>query len=511
MFRIARALLLVVAMAAGVTMVEAEPPASFDVLIRNGRVMDGSGNPWLRADVGIRGGRVVAVGRLDSAAGTTTIDAADRVVSPGFIDVHSHAGEALAREELRQARPILAQGVTTLVVNPDGGGPTDLAAQRARLENGGIGPNVALLIGHASVRTAVIGRERRDPGPEELDRMRSLVRRGMEEGAFGLSSGLFYVPGSYATTEEIIELAKVAAEFGGVYTSHVRDESNYTIGVVAAVQEVIRIAEEGGLIGIVSHMKALGPDSWGLAAAMTTRIEMARARGVQVFADQYPYDASSTGLRAALAPGGVMLTLDVVRGNLRRRGGPAAVQIAFHKADRSLEGKTLDAIARLRRVSPEQVALDIISNGDASIVSYNMSEQDIVHIMQKPYTMASSDGGLVSPGEGVPHPRNNGAFARKLARYVRERHVIDLETAIRSMTSLPAVVFGMKDRGVIREGAAADIAVFDPSRVRDRATYAEPHHLAEGMDYVLVNGVVVIEQGQFTTARPGRVLERTNW
>ncbi len=470
--------------------------------------MDGSGNPWLRADIGIRGDRIAAVGRLASATATTTIDAADRLVTPGFIDVHSHAAESLTRETLRQAQPILAQGVTTLVVNPDGGGPVDLAAQRAALESGGIGPNVALLIGHAAVRRAVMGGANRNPTPDELAKMRALVRRGMEQGAFGLSSGLFYAPGSFAKTEEVIELAKVAAEFGGLYTSHVRDESNYNIGIVASVQEVIRIAEEGGLIGIVSHMKALGPDSWGLATAMTMRIDAARRRGVQVFADQYAYDASSTGLGAALAPGGVKPTLEVVTENLRRRGGPAAVQIAFHKANRSLEGKTLATIAKERGVTPEEAALDILAAGGASIVSYNMSETDIAHIMKQPYTMTSSDGGLSAMGEGVPHPRNYGAFARKLSRYVRERQVVDLETAVRSMTSLPAAVFGMTDRGAIREGAAADIAVFDPERVLDRATYTAPHQLAEGMDYLLVNGIVAVDRGTFTDARPGKVLRK---
>lgn len=486
----------------------AQPSASFDVLIRNGRVMDGSGNPWIRADVGVRGDRIASVGRLAGAAAKRTIDAADRLVTPGFIDVHSHAGETLTRDALRQAQPILAQGVTTLVVNPDGGGPVDLVAQRAAFEAGGVGPNVALLIGHAAVRRAVIGSANREPTAEELEQMRALVRRGMEAGALGLSSGLFYTPGSFAKTEEVIELAKVAAGFGGVYTSHVRDEGNYNIGVVASVQEVIRIAEEGGLIGIVSHMKALGPDSWGLATAMTMRMEAARQRGVQVFADQYAYDASSTGLGAALAPGGVKPTIEVVTENLRRRGGPAAVQIAFHKANRALEGRTLEAIAKERGVSPEQAALDILATGGASIVSYNMSEEDIAEIMRKPYTMTSSDGALTAMGEGMPHPRNNGAFARKLARYVRERQVIGLEAAIRSMTSLPAAVFGMKDRGVIREGAAADIAVFDPARVRDRATYTDPHQMAEGMDYVLVNGVPVISEGRFTDARPGKVLRK---
>jgi N-acyl-D-amino-acid deacylase len=493
---------------AAAVVVPAQPSEALDVLIRNGRVMDGSGNPWIRADVGIRGDRIVAMGRLTGAAAKTVIDAAGKLVTPGFIDVHSHAGESITRETLRQAQPILAQGVTTIVVNPDGGGPVDLAAQRAAIEQGGVGPNVALLVGHASVRRAAIGRVNRGPDAGELERMRALVREAMEQGAFGLSSGLFYAPGSYAKTEEVIELAKVAAESGGVYTSHIRDEADYGIGVVAAVQEVIRIAEEGGLIGIVTHMKALGPDNWGLSMAVTMRIEAARARGVQVFADQYPYDASSTGLGAALAPGGAEPTLEVVAENLRRRGGPAAIQIAFHKADRSLEGKTLETIAKDRGVTPERAALEILAAGGASIVSYNMSDADIEHIMRKPYTMTSSDGGLSAMGEGVPHPRNYGAFARKLARYVRERGVIDLETAVRSMTSLPAAVFGMKDRGIIREGAFADIAIFDLARIQDRATYTEPHQLAEGMDGVLVNGVVVISNGRFTDALPGRVLRK---
>jgi N-acyl-D-amino-acid deacylase len=522
------ATLAFIAAFAGVT--QTQQP-SFDVLIRNGRVMDGSGNPWLRADVGIAGGRIAAVGRLGSAAAARVIDAADRLVTPGFIDVHSHAGEGLSRPELRQAQPILAQGVTTVVINPDGGGPVDLAAQRLELEKGGVGPNVALLVPHGSVRRAVIGGANRAPSAGELDRMRALVRRGMEQGAFGLSSGLFYTPGSFATTEEVIALAQVAGEFGGLYTSHIRDESNYGIGVVAAVQEVIRIAEEAGIVGIVSHMKALGPDNWGLSMAATMRIDQARARGVQVFADQYPYEASSTSLRAALLPGGLELppaerlaiaadaltpeerrareTLEAtVRENMRRRGGPASLQIAFYSPDRTLQGKNVQQIATARGVAPEIAAIDLMSRGGASIVSFNMSEQDIRHIMTQPYTMVSSDGGLVPLGSGQPHPRNYGAFARRLAVYVRERGVTSLESAIRSMTSLPAAAFGMQDRGVIREGAVADIAVFDPVLVRDRATYIEPHQLAEGMSWVLVNGVPVVADGKFTPALPGKVLAR---
>jgi N-acyl-D-amino-acid deacylase len=393
-------------------------------------------------------------------------------------------------------------------VNPDGGGPVDLAAQRAVLQKSGLGPNVALLIGHGSVRRAVLGEAHRAPDAAELERMKGLVRAGMEQGAFGLSSGLFYTPGSFATTEEVIALAASAAEFDGIYTSHIRDEGNYGIGLLAAVQEVIRVAEEARLPGIVSHMKALGPESWGLAAPATMRIEEARKRGVSVFADQYPYEASSTSLGAALAPGGAEPTVDIIRDNLKRRGGADAIVIAFYKPDPSLEGQSLAQIAKTRGLTAEAAAAELIGRGNASIVSFNMSEQDIRHIMAKPYTMASSDGALVAPGEGKPHPRGNGAFARRLAVYVQERGVIDLEFAIRSMTSLPAAVFGMRDRGAIREGTAADIAIFDPEKIRDRATYTDPHQLAEGVAYVLVNGVVVIDDGKFTDAMPGRVLSK---
>ena len=509
---------------------QAQPSSTFDVVIHNGRVMDGSGNPWLRASVGIRGGRIAAIGPLAGAKAQRTIDAGDRLVTPGFIDVHSHAGEGLTRSPLRQGQPVLAQGITTIVANPDGGGPVDLAAQRAELEKGGIGPNVALLIGHASVRRAVIGGDNRGPTADELEKMRGLVRRGMEAGAFGLSSGLFYTPGSFAKTEEVIELTKAAAERGGLYTSHIRDEGNYNIGVVAAVQEVIRIAEEARTIGVVSHAKALGPDNWGLAHAITHRIDVARAQGIQVFTDQYPYEASSTGLRAALLPDGVDApsvehlakpegmtaaqkaafekALAVATENLRRRGGAASVLIASYRSDRTLEGKTLEQIAKARKEPAVRVALEMIARGAPSIVSFNMAESDIVHIMKQPYTMTSTDGGLGLPTEGKPHPRNYGAFARKLALYVRDRGAVTLEHAIRSMTSLPAAVFGMHDRGVLREGAAADILIFDPAKVVERSTYVDPHHHAEGMTYVVVNGIVVIDNEKFTASLPGQVLRK---
>ena len=489
----------------------AEPVQSrFDVLIRNARVLDGTGNPWLRVDLGITGDRIIAMGRLDGSTAARTIDARDRVVAPGFIDVHSHAGEGIRNAALHQGQPLIAQGITTFIANPDGGGPTDLAAQRAAIEAARPGPNVALLIGHGSVRRAVMADSRSEPAPGELQKMKDLVRRGMTDGAFGLSSGLFYVPGSFAKTEEVIELTRVAAEFGGVYTSHVRDEGNYAAGVQASVREVIRIAEEARTVGIVSHMKALGRDSWGLGPTLIKDVEDARARGVQVFADQYPYEASSTSLRAALVPGGAEPTEAIVTENLRRRNGPDAVLIASYAADRSLAGKTLAQIAAAKGVTPVKAAIDMMAAGNASIVSFNMSEPDIEAIMKAPFTMASSDGGLSAPGLAFPHPRDYGAFARRLAVYVRDRKVVPLEFAIRSMTSLPASVFGIADRGVIRAGAFADIVIFDPATIRDTATYAAPQTLAEGVSDVLVNGVPVLLDGKFTNAFPGRVLRKSS-
>jgi N-acyl-D-amino-acid deacylase len=506
-----------------------QPPSPFDIVIRNGRVMDGAANPWVRADIGVRDGRIEAVGNLERATARRVIDARDEIVAPGFIDVHSHAAESIVRDSLRAAAPLVAQGVTTIVVNPDGGGPIDMAAQRAGFEAGGVGVNIAQLIGHGSIRSAVVGSEPRAPTPDELGRMESLVGRAMAEGAFGLSSGLFYTPGSFATTEEVIALARIAARYGGIYTSHVRDESDYTVGVLAAVDEVIRIAEEARVRGIVTHLKALGPAIWGKGAALVERITLARARGVEVFADQYPYDASATTLRAALLPGVQLPTPNEMRGgsagvppghfdraalastmveNLRRRGGADRLVVSFFKADPSLEGQSLARIAASRGVTPVDAAFDILALGGASIVSFNMSEDDIETIMRQPFTMTSSDGGLVERGVGAPHPRNNGSHARKLARYVRDRGTVSLEFAIRSATSLPALVFWLPDRGTIRAGAWADLVVFDPATIQDEATYEHPHRLATGVRYVLVNGTLAMDGGQLTGARAGRVLRR---
>jgi N-acyl-D-amino-acid deacylase len=494
----------------------------YDILVTNGHVLDGSGNPWFAGDIAISGDRIVAVGRLDGAKASRVVDAAGLIVAPGFIDVHSHAAEGLVGA-LHTAVPLLAQGITTVFVNPDGGGPTDLTAQRTALEARGIGVNVAQFVPHGSVRHAVLGMADRAPTSDELAAMVALTRMGMEAGGLGLSSGLYYAPGSYATTDEVIALAKVAAEFGGVYSSHIRDEADYSVGVVAAVQEVIRIAEEAHLPGVVSHMKALGPAQWGLSTALTTRIERARARGVQVYADQYPYEAGGTGLSAALVPRWAQVDGSeafarrlagadrekikaAIAENLSRRGGPGTLVISGYAPDPSLEGKSLAAIATDRRQTAVDLVVSLLEKGDGGVVSFSMSERDIAHIMQQPWTMTCTDGDLTSPGHGKPHPRGYGAFARKLGVYVREREVVRLGDAVRSMTSLPAQVFGLKDRGVIRRGARADLVIFDPATIRDIATYDAPQQLAVGVHAVLVNGVVAMDNGQPTKATPGRAL-----
>jgi N-acyl-D-amino-acid deacylase len=497
-------------------------PARYDVLIRNGRVLDGSGNPWRAVDIGIRAGRIVDIGRLQTATGARTIDANGRTVSPGFIDVHSHASEGLAGP-LKEAQQLIAQGITTVALNPDGGGPVDLRAQRAGFEERGIGVNVALYVPHGSIRREVIGMADRDPSEADLERMATLTRRGMEAGGIGLSSGLYYAPGSYAKTEEVIALAKIAADMGGVYESHIRDEADYNIGVVAAVDEVIRIAEEAHIPAVVGHMKALGPASWGLSMALVEKISRARDRGVEVYADQYPYDASGTSIVGALVPrwaevGGREQLVERIRGaehqrlaadihrSLDRRGGAEKLVISFYRPDPALEGQTLAAVAKQTNQPPEETAMSLLLKGDAGLVSFKMSERDIELIMRQPFTMTCTDGDLVPFGQARPHPRGNGAFARKLRVYVNERGVIDLPFAVRSMSSLPASVYGLKDRGVIRPGAWADILIFDPEKVRDVATYLNPHQLAEGMEYVLVNGVLEKDGRDYTGKLAGKVV-----
>lgn len=511
-----------------VTLISAAPAAAqnYDVVFRNARVLDGTGNPWFRADVAIQGDRVAAVGSLGDVPARQVIDATGLYVAPGFIDTHTHAGSSLDDEELSAAEPLLAQGITTILANPDGGGPVDLAAQTAAILEHGVAVNVGLLIGHGSVRSDVIGMEDREPTTAELDTMRELVHRAMQEGAYGLSSGIFYAPGSYASNNEVIELAKVVAGYDGVYQSHPRDESDYTVGVIASTEEVIDVARQAGIPGIITHIKVLGPHVWGYSAAVVHRVERAREEGVEVYADQYPYLASATGLSAALVPrwaqaGGREAFLARIRDpetrerireemvdNLDRRGGAARIQFRRYEEDESIEGRTLEDLADERGRHPLDVALDLLETGDVSIVSFNMIEEDVRRFMQRPWTMTASDGSLPRFGVGVPHPRGYGTFPHKIREYVLEQGVVDLAAAVRSMTGLPARVWRIADRGRLEPGAFADIVVFDLHSLDDPATFTEPHQLARGMIHVLVNGEFAIKDGAFTGLRPGRMLQR---
>ena len=508
----------------------ADPPAAhYDVLIRGGRLLDGTGTPWRYADLAIKGDRIVLIGPIPpTATADKVVDARGKYVTPGFIDPHSHSAPGVETEKLAAAVPLLFQGITTVMINPDGGGPADLKPQISAIREHVPGVNVAPMIGHNGVRTAVMGIENRAPTADEQKRMEEYVRAAMQLGAFGLSSGPFYVPGKYSKTEEIIGLAKVAARFpGAFYTSHIRDESSYDVGVVAAVDEVIRISREAKLPGVVTHIKALGPSVWGKSKEMIDHINAARAEGLEIWADQYPYAASGSGLQPSLVPGWAQeggaqalakrlqdpeqraLIRKEMALNLERRAGANAIMIGRYAPDPSLEGKRLDEIARARLQDPLDTAIDMLIKGGAPIVSFNMNDNDVDAFMRQPWTMTCTDGGLVEFGKGAEHPRAYGAFPRKIRRYAIDRSVITLEQAVHSSTGMPASVFGIADRGELRPGAFADVLVFDPRTIIDTATYEKPHAYAKGMDYVFVNGQAAIAEGKIVAKRSGRLLLRT--
>ncbi len=501
--------------------------ASYDLVLRGGRVVDGTGSPWYRADIAIKGDTIAAIGPGIDAAGARVADVHGQVVAPGFIDIHTHARRGIF--DVPTADNYVRQGVTTLLEGPDGSSPLPLAPFLARLDALQKTPNIGLFVGQGSVREAVIGTVDRKATPEEIQKERGLVEQAMKDGAFGLSTGLFYVPGTFTPTEEVIELARVAGQFGGMHESHQRDEASHLLD---SVRETIRIGEEGHLPTHISHAKAMGAASWGKSEEMLRLVDEARARGVDVTLDQYPYTASSTSVSAALMPawlleGGNEKTLARLRDpatrakaklevidrirNERGGGDPRNVQFAHCAFDASLDGRNL-ADATHRRDLTETVenaaetAMWIVEKGGCSGIFHAISEDDIVRILRHPATMIGSDGEIPIFGRANPHPRSYGTFARVLGVYVREKRVIALEDAIRKMTSFPAARLRLTDRGVLRPGMKADIVVFDPATVRDTATYEKPHSYAEGFSIVIVNGKVAFENGAMTPERPGRVL-----
>ncbi|MBK6308554.1 MAG: D-aminoacylase [Gemmatimonadetes bacterium] len=498
--------------------------ATYDVIITGGRVVDGSGAPWFTADVGIVGGRIVRVGALAGAAATRRVDATGLVVAPGFIDPHAHARERLF--DLPTAEGYLLQGITTVVDGNDGSSPLPVAPYLARAAAAHFAPNVALFVGHGTVRDQVMGSANRKATPAELDSMKALVATAMREGALGLSTGLAYVPGTFAPTDEVVALSAVARDFGGIYTSHMRDEGG---GVIASVQETIRIGEAARIAVHISHHKVGGRRQFGQSVQTLALIQSARARGVDVTFDVYPYTASHTGLslifpRWAMADDGLNARLtdpkvrdEVKRGMLdfideRFGDDPARIQLARCSFDPSLGGKTiadlLTAAGRpLTQSATADMVIDLQLKGGCSAIFHAYDEPDVERLMQSPFGMIGSDGSLTRLGDGAPHPRAFGTYPRVLGRYVRERHVLSLEDAVRKMTSFPAARLGLQDRGLVREGMAADITIFDAATIIDRSTFTSPHHYSEGVRYVLVNGALVIDRGTHTGARPGQVLK----
>lgn len=505
---------------------DAQDEQSFDLIIRGGRVVDGTGNPWVSRDVGIRGDRIARIGDLSTALARRVINGSGLVVAPGFIDPHTHAGRGIF--EVPTADNYLLQGVTTLTEGNDGSSPFPIGAHLEEIAEIGISPNWAVYVGQGTIRMKVVGADDREPTSDELDRMRALVSKAMEEGALGLSTGLFYVPGSFTSTEEVIELSKVAAAYGGIYISHMRDEAQRLLD---SVQETIRIGEEAGLPVQMTHHKAISRDMWGQSVESLALVDAARSRGVDITIDQYPYTASQTSIAAlvpqwAQAGGTAELISRLVDPEMRRRirmeivyriehdrggGDPDNVVIGLCDWDRSLEGKSLaeilsDRAIEVTLVNAADLVMEIIAGGGARAIYHAMDESDVERIMRHPATAIASDGGVSVFGQGVPHPREYGTFARVLGRYVREREQLTLEEAVRKMSGATAQRLGLRDRGLLREGLIADIVVFDPVRVRDHATFSEPHQYAEGIEYVLVNGTLVVDGGKHTGARPGRVL-----
>lgn len=504
------------AVAAGCATPAAVPPQA-DLLIRGGTVYPGGAEPFT-GDVAIRGNRIVAVGPKLSLRAARTLDARGMIVAPGFIDPHTHMTEWLTADDPRRRliEPFLLQGVTTAFVGNDGGGPIAVRALLASAGTKPVGVNYAVFTGFGTIREAVIGPARRAPTADELARQQALVRSAMCEGALGLSTGLFYAPQSFAETDEVVALAKVAGALGGTYDTHLRDEANYTVGLSAAVDEALQIAREARLPVHISHIKALGVDVQGMAPEIVARIEAARAEGLDVTANQYPWGASGTSLVAALVPlwaqdGGRAAMLArladpaladrlarEIAENLRRRGGPASLLIAEGR----WQGRRLDAVAREMGTDPVAAAIAAIREADARTISFNMAESDIIAFMRAPWTMTGSDA-------SAGHPRAYGSFARKYAVYVREGGVLSVREFVDRSATLAADWFGLADRGRLRAGAFADVVIFNPAAYAARATYEQPELTAAGVRAVVVNGRLAVENGALTGVAAGRALAKS--
>jgi N-acyl-D-amino-acid deacylase len=488
---------------------------NLDLIIRGGSLIDGSGSPAVKADIGIAGNRIVFVGSSVGRKAKREIDATGLVVTPGFIDPHTHTAADLSDPKRNRNDPYLMQGVSTIATGNDGDSPSAIGDTLTKWTEQGIGTNAALFIGQGTVRREVMKMSDAKPTSEQMSLMKSLVAKAMDEGAIGISTGLYYAPGSYSSTEEVIELSRIAAQHGGIYDTHMRDESSYSIGLLASVREAIRISREAHIPVMISHIKALGADVWGQSADVISLIDNARKSGLNVTASQYPYTASGTSVTAALVPrwaeadGALLKNLSdpnlrtrlvkEMDENLVRRGGADSLLMTASR-DKTIVGKSLATIASERQESPIDAAIEIVKAGGSDVASFNMKEPDIEAFMRQSWVMTCSDG-----SEG--HPRKYGTFPRKIRQYVYDKRVIPLEFAIRSSTSLPADTLGLKDRGLLKPGYFADVLVFDPKTFNERGTYQTPRVLATGVRYLTVNGHLAIDNGSLMAMLAGKALK----
>ncbi|MBL8514429.1 MAG: D-aminoacylase [Betaproteobacteria bacterium] len=502
------------------------PKSPTDLVITNARILDGTGNPWYRGHLLLRDGKIAAISRGAPPTASRAIDAQDRIVAPGFIDVHGHIEFDLFTRPT--ADNYILDGVTTVVTGNCGGSADSLKEFFAKVDTTRTSINVASLIGHNTVRRQVMGLANRKATPEEQARMEALVEQGMRDGAVGLATGLIYMPGMYSNTEEVAGLARVAARHGGLYATHMRNEGNK---VVEAINEALDIGKRAQLPVQISHFKLSGNANWGRSKETVALVEAARAAGQDVTIDQYPYTASSTQLSALLPDADLEGGFEATKKRLAdpatrarmaaeilksarntKRPSFAYAVIANHRADPSLNGKNISEVNVLLGRAPTmenevETILDLYLAGGAQMVFHGMSEEDVRHIMKVPFNMVAADGG-VQTGRGMPHPRSYGTNARVLGKYVREEKVITLEEAVRRMTSLPAQKFGFQDRGLVREGFAADLVILDEKTIADRATFTDPHQFSTGIEAVVVNGEIVAESGKHTGVRSGRALRK---
>jgi N-acyl-D-amino-acid deacylase len=497
----------------------------YDLLIKNGKIIDGTGNSWYIGSIAIKDGKIIDIGRNVSGAATKVIDANGLIVAPGFIDVHTHLEGDEDRDPL--AHSFIYDGVTTCVTGNCGSSNIDIGKYFHWIDSLKLSINVASLIGHNDVRKAVMGRANRDATPDEMKRMENIVDKAMQDGAVGLSTGLIYIPGTYTKTPEIVDLAKIAAKYNGLYASHMRDEGD---SITYAINEALMIGREAKLPVEISHFKLSGQQNWGRSRETVPMIEAARKEGIEVTIDQYPYTASSTSI-STLIPDEILADgQDSIRARLSRpeikkyviKSMIARLKkrklkhfsyavVAYFAPDTSYNGKSIEQInlmkGRRHKAKYEaETVIDIMMNGGASAVFHGMSENDVKRIMQYPFNMFASDATIRIMGAGMPHPRGYGTNARVLAKYVRDEHVLSLEEAIRRMTSLPAQKFQLKDRGLLRSGYAADIVIFDEKEVQDMSTYDKPHAYSKGFHFVIVNGVLTVDNETHTGARAGIAL-----